>query len=426
MAPTGRGPFNCNHTIVKTRATLRLAIWIGIVGISPQIVMGLYALGGPAFQATFHLPYDLMGLLGPASVFGYGIAALVGGALLDRVRVAPLARVVLLLAMGACVVGGVTPWWILLAVTMVVFGESSGILNILPMVFFSDLYPEDRTRTMARWQLVVSIASVIMPLIIGVLLGAAASHFGEQHGWRVILLGCAPVFIILLALMPRQHLGRRTGVEPFRLKQVIPLVRSPMFVSILILGVLHTAADNSAYFWIILMVKQRFHVSPEMTGVLASAPGVAYVSGRFLRSTLRWPLRPLPNIALGSLVGAAILLAAVRAPTFPTVVVLYGAAALFISLNWPSTLGFAGDRFPTQTGTVLGAVNAVSGPGTALVSIAMGIVSRHSHSVAAGMLIPPAMFFALSVFAWITHLRSRRLREPTAVVPTSEEGGGDL
>jgi len=42
------------------------------------------------------------------------------------------------------------------------------------------------------------------------------------------------------------------------------------------------------------------------------------------------------------------------------------------------------------------------------------------------MLIPPAMFFALSVFAWITHLRSRRLREPTAVVPTSEEGGGDL
>lgn len=396
---------------MKTHSTLRLTLWLGIVGVSPQIVMSLYALGGPAFQSTFHMPYNLMGLLGPASVFGYGIAALVAGALLDRVRVAPLARVVLLLAMAACVVGGIAPWWILLAITMVIFGEATGVFNILPMVFFSDLYPEDRTRTMARWQLVVSTASVVMPLIMGVLLGAATGHFGEREGWRIILFGCAPVFLILLVLAPRQHLGRRTGVEPFRLSQVMPLVRKPMFLTVLILGVLHTAADNSAYFWIILMVKQRFNAGPEMTGMLASAPGIAYVLGRFLRSTLRWPLGPLPNIALGSLVGALIWLAAVRAPSFPVVVVLYGVGALFISLNWPSTLGFAGDRFPTQTGTVLGAVNAVSGPGTAVVSIVMGYVAKAS-TVATGMLIPPAMFVVLSIFAWISHLRARRAERP--------------
>ena len=158
---------------------------------------------------------------------------------------------------------------------------------------------------------------------------------------------------------------------------------------------------------LILMAKERFHAGPEMTRYLVAAHGTAYVVGRLLRGTLRWPLGPLPNIALGSLIGAGILLFAVRAPVFPAVVVLYGMAGLCTSLNWPSTLGYAGERFPAQTGTVLGAVNAVSGPGTLAVSLVMGYVSERA-GVATGMLIPPAMFFALSLFAVAAHLRSKR------------------
>jgi len=385
-------------------------IWVGAIGLSPQVVTTMSALAGPAFVKTFALSYDRMGLLGPASVFGYGIAALVAGALLDRVAVAPLARVTLLLAAATCVAGGLAPAWGLLAVAMLFFGEASGVLNLVPMVFFTDLYPEDRTRTMARWQFFVSASSVLMPLIMGVLLAGAAARFGEERGWRVLLLACAPVFLALLALLPPRALGRRLGIEPLSLNRVIALARSPTFLSILILGVLHTAADNSAYFWIILMAKERFNVGAEMTGILAAAQGVAYVSGRFLRGTVRWPLRPLPNIALGSLVGAVILLGAVRSPTLAATVVMYGAAGFFLSLNWPSTLGYAGERFPAQTGTVLGAVNAVSGPGTLIVSAAMGLVSRYAGGAATGMLIPPGLFFALSIFAWITHLRGRRVK----------------
>jgi MFS family permease len=388
------------------RARGALSAWIAVIGLSPQLVTHTYALAGPAFVTTFAIGYDRMGVLSPASVLGYGVAAFIAGVLLDRIAVAPLARWTLFIAAAACIAGGLSPWWGLLAVTMLLFGGTSGVLNVLPMVHFSDVYPEDRTRTMARWQFLVSLASVIMPLAMGALLGAAASRFGEDRGWRVLLLACAPVFLLLLATAPVRSLGKRAA-EPLRLRNVMKLARSPMFATILVLGVLHTAADNTAYFWIILMARDRFHAAPAMTGILASAHGLSYVCGRLLRGTLRWPLGPLTQIATGSLIGSIILLAAVRAPSFPALVVMYAGAGLFMSLNWPSTLGFAGERFPTQTGTVLGAVNGISGPGTLLLSAIVGKVS-HDLGVATGMLIPPAMFFALSVFAWISYLRSRR------------------
>lgn len=385
-----------------------VAVWIAAVGIAPVVVSSVYALAGPAIRTTFHLSYDRWGLLAGASMLGYGLTALAGGVLLDLIAVAPLARATLLFAAAACVAGGIAPAWGALAATMVVFGAAAGVLAVLPLVFFSDLYPRDRARTMARWQLAISFAAVLLPLAVGVLLAATGRRFGVGGGWRALLFGCAPLFLILLALAPGRSLGRRPVVESLTLERLAEVARRPMFAALLIIGMLHTAADNSTYVWIVMLVKQRFHAGPDMTGVLAASYGLAYTVGRLVRSTLPWPWRPLPTIAGGSLVGAVILGFALRADTLAAVIGLYAAAGIFFSLNWPSTLGYASERFPARTGTVLGAVNAVTGPGTVVVSLVVGVVSQHGGGVSTGMLILPALFLSLSVFAAAAHRRSRR------------------
>jgi len=373
-----------------------------------MLIPTVYAVGGPAILATFDLTYDRMGLLLGAGMLGYGGGALIAGLLLDVVAIAPLARATMAVAAGACVAGGLAPAWGVLGVTMVLFGAAAGVLTVLPLVFFTDLYPADRTRVMARWQMFISLAQVTFPLLIGFLLAAAAHGFGPDRGWRVLLLTGAPLFLVMLALVPGRSLGRRASIEPLRMRDLVAVLRRPLLLSILTIAMLHTAADNSTYLWIILMIKERFHVGPQVLGVPGAAYSLAYVSGRLLRGTVRWPFGPLPTIAVGSLVGAAILAGAVRAPTLAAVIALYAGAGLFFSLNWPSTLGFAGERFPDRTGTVLGAANAVTGPATMAVSALIGVVSRFSGSVELGMLLPVGLFFVLGIFAAVTHLRAQR------------------
>jgi len=290
---------------------------------------------------------------------------------------------------------------------MVILGAASGALSLLLLVFFSDFHPGDRTRVIARLQIPGSLASVIFPLLAGLLLARAAHHFGEDWGWRVVLLGCVPVFLVLLALMPAGSLGRRGSVDSLRLRDLVEVSRRPMFLSLLIIGLLHTSADNATFLWLIMMVKQRFGASPAALGVLAAAYALAYTCGRLVRGTVRWPVAPLPTIAGGSVVGATILIATVRAPTLAATIALYAVAGLFLSLNYPSILGYAGERFPDRAGTVLGAISSVSAPGTAVASVVVGLVSRFAGSITVGILVPIGVFFALAVFTAAVHLRRR-------------------
>jgi len=394
---------------VEPRARRLLATWIGAAGCAPSVVIAVYTLAGPAILATFDLTYDRMGLLMSAGMVGYGVSALVGGVLLDLIAVRTLARGALVLAAAACVGGSLAPVWGLLGAATVILGAAGGLLTVLPIVLFADLYPEDRTRTMTRWQLVLSLATVALPLVLGVLLAKAAGRFGDDRGWRVLIMGCAPLFVGLLLLVPGSALGRRAAGASPRLGDLAEVARRPMVLSVIVIGALHVAADTAAYSWIVLMAKERFGSGPGTAGVLIAGYALAYALGRLVRGAVRWPWRPLPTVAVGSLVGSVVLVLAVRAPSLPAVIGTYAAAGVFLSLNWPSLLGYAGERFADRAGTVIGAINAATAPSTVLVSVLVGVVSRLAGAVSVGMLVPAALFLTLSLVAAAADLRSRRL-----------------
>jgi NNP family nitrate/nitrite transporter-like MFS transporter len=261
---------------------------------------------------------------------------------------------------------------------------------------------------MARWQFAISAGAVVIPAGMGFLLAAATVHWGAAQGWRAILACVAPLFLLLMLTVPGRRLTRTAQVAVTRLRHLIAALGSPGLAMVLALAMLHVAGDNSAYFWIVLMVKQRFGAGAAASGLLITGYGASYAAARALRGAVRWPWAPLPTIAVGSGVGAALLILATRAPTLAAVICLYIAAGLMFSLNWPSLLGYAGDRFPRQLGVVLGTLGAVTGAATLVVSSAAGVVSRLTGKVSLGMLVPVGCFAALSVLAVVAwHALSR-------------------
>lgn len=375
------------------------ALWIGAAGIAPGFVTTLFVLAGPHLRGTFHLTYDRMGLLLSVAMVGQGAASLVGGILLDAVAVAWVARAALLTATAACLLAASAANWLALAGAALLFGCSGGVLGIIPMVLFTEMYPADRTRTMTRWQFAVSVAAIAAPMGMGFLLEATTLRWGAAHGWRAILAGLAPIFLVLLATAPARRLNRAAPLTAARLGHVAAALASPGLAVALVLAMLHAAGDNTAYFWIVLMVKQRFRADAAAAGLLITGYSAAYAAGRALRGVVRWPWAPLPTIAAGSGAGAALLVLATRAPTFGAALALYVAAGLLFSLNWPSLLGYAGDRFPQQLGVVLGTLWGVTGIATLIVSSATGVVSRVTGNVSVGMLVPSACFLGLSALA---------------------------
>ncbi len=378
--------------------------------MAPTVVPTIFTLAAPAILGTFGLTYDRMGVLVSAGMLGNGAAALVAGVLLDVFAVSPLARITLLIAGAACVAAGLAPAWGILGAAMFVCGAAIGVLTVLTLVLLSDLYPADRSRVMARWQMVAAMAGVAAPPIVGLLLQSASERYAPQWGWRVLMMACAPAFIGLLALAPHRLLGKRPGVASPRLSEFLDALRRPIFLSVLVIGMLHSGADSSAYMWIILLVKERFGVGAQTLGLLGGVYSLAYVLGRLARATMRWPLADLATIAVGAPVGAVILVCAIHATTLLGLILAYAGAGLCFCLTWPSILGYVSDHFPERAGTVLGAVSAVGGPGAVVVSGLTGVVSRYLGGIVVGMLVPAGAFFSLGIIAALAHLRSRHAR----------------
>lgn len=327
-------------------------------------------------------------------------ASVVVGVVIDRAGFRVPAIAGPLLAGAAMATMAVATNYLELLPAMILLGLGGGALNASSNTLTADIHPEPGAKNAALNRLGVffGIGALSMPLLTGALLSSLGS---------ASLLGIAAFACLLVSLAgalprypaPKKRGDARTGVGD--------LLRQPL---IWMFGIL-----------LLFQSGNEMLLAGYLSTYLATALGLSLSAASFalagywaaiLAARLLWS-RLLLRVEGGRLVvasaAAATVLSAVLAAAPTPAVALLAVPVLGFSLAgiFPTTLGLAGARYPTRSGSVFGLLFAMALVGGMSLPWVAGQLGELS-GVRAAMAVAPAGFLVIAGLAAAAARRARQ------------------
>ena len=324
-----------------------------------------FALRGDAVGAwttQFHLTNEQVGLVNGTAFWGFTLAMMFGGPLVDSIGIS---RILGLAFVGhlAGILLSIFAWnYTSLYLGTLLFGIANGSVEAACNPLIATLYPKDQTTKLNNFH-------VWFPggLVIGGLLAFCFGKFGL--GWKaqfaMMLLPLAVYgFLFLGQKFPqteRVQRGESTG-------SMFKACLSPGFLLMVGCMFLTASTELGAGQWIPNILS---HAGVSGILVLVWITGLMAV-GRMFAGAFVHKLSPIGMLVLSAILSTLGL----YAMSHTSGIMLFGAATIFafgVCFFWPTMLGFVSENFP-QTGALGLAI--MGGCGMLSVSIVLPIIGR--------------------------------------------------
>ncbi len=230
------------------------------------------------------------------------------------------------------------------------YGLGGGLLNTTTNVLIAELQAEGRAAALNLLGFSFSLGALAAPLLM-----SSVARLSPAAVIR-ILAGLTIAILIPVSFVrfpPPQRAGARLG-------ELLSALRQPLVWVFGMMLLFESGSENCMFVWSAKVLKDLFHIVASRANLALVALTAALGIGRLVAAAAgkRLDGRMLLVIC-AALEGFGAILAAIGA-TAPAMIAGLIVIGFGMSAIYPTALGVAGDIFPQDAGTVLGAVMAVS------------------------------------------------------------------
>jgi fucose permease len=328
------------------------------------------------------------GHLGSFPLAGILLATIVVGPFLDLWGARRILLLALALIAAPIAVMPLLHQYAALATAAFLYGLGGGLLNTATNAMVADLTISNKERALNLLGAFFSLGAIAAPLLMAMTGGVLSTAAVLWLLASLIALLLIPV--ALLRFPPPSQAGTR-------MRDLLGVLRHPAVWIFGILLFFESGNENTMFVWAGKMAVDALHVTLRQANFGLVGLSAALGAGRLAAAGWVRFVGSRNGVLLSCAVllcGTAVCALAGGMPAYLTGLLLIGAgmAAIF-----PTTLAMASTRFPTQTGTVFGAIMAVALVGGTLGPTLSGHLAAHAPR--AVLWIPAISAVAVAVFA---------------------------
>ncbi len=316
-----------------------------------MFVFGVVLLLMGSLLPSLEVNYVQAGSLGSFPLAGILAATILVGPVLDTVGAKPVLAAALAMVAGAV---GLIPslhTYAALAVAALVYGFGGGVLNTATNALVADLSASGRGAALNMLGFSFSLGALASPL----LMSTVGGRFGAASVLHILAIGTG--LILVPVLLSRFPAPTYAGT---RLAELLRVLSHPLVWLFGALLFFESASENSMFVWTGKIVAGVFHSAPERANWALAGLTAAIGAGRLGAALLLSVLGSRRTMLLSTAITVTGAMLAFNSREFSVAVLGVSVIGLGLASIYPTALGVAGDRFPRQTGTVFGAIMAVS------------------------------------------------------------------
>lgn len=372
-----------------------------------MLVFGIVLLLMGALLPTLEVDVATAGSLGAFPLVGILVATVVIGPILDKASAKLSLAISLILIIAALAVLPSLHGFEALATAAFIYGLGAGVLNATTNTLIATLNDSGRGSALNLLGLFFSLGALATPLLMALSRGRVA-----PASVLYLLAGvCGVVLVLVLSQRFPPPLQRSTP-----LRSLLRVLRHRAVWLFAALLFFESLEENCMFVWAGKVTDEVLklpisHAEIPLLGLTAGM-GVGRLAASRVLGRAKSRTVILGAAALVAL-GAVVVLLCGR--SYPWLVAGFSLVGLGLSAIYPTALGLAGDRFPKETGTVFGAIIAISLVGGTLGPLAGGVAAAmHPRAVMVIPLLAVGAIALLSIFA--TRVQ--------AAAPEAAAGGG--
>lgn len=314
-------------------------------------VFGVVLLLMGSLLPSLAVNYVQAGSLGSFPLAGILAATILVGPLLDTVGAKPVLAAALAMVAGAVGLMPSLHTYAALAVAALVYGFGGGVLNTASNALVADLSASGRGAALNLLGFSFSLGALAAPLLMSTLSG----RFGAASVLHILAIGTGLILVPVLAF--RFPAPTYAGT---RLADLLRVLNHPMVWLFGALLFFESGNENSMFVWAGKIVDGMFHSGPGRANWALVGLSAAIGAGRLGAAFLLRVLGSRRTMVLSAAVAVTGAMVVYNSRGFTVAVLGMVIIGLGLASIYPTALGLAGDCFPRQTGTVFGAIMAVS------------------------------------------------------------------
>lgn len=315
---------------------------------------------------THSIPNEQMGRLSAMSCTAWVISMLVMGPATDRFGAKPFAILGNLCIAAGLIGCSLAPSYWPLAGAIILLAIGGGMLDMVASAVVSAAYQVGRSKALNRLHAFFCIGSAFS-LAVGILW--LLCHWN----WRYAYMALAPIPLLTAigffwASTPRlTHEEQRTPVGSMLSHGIFWIAVLAMFMS--------GGSEMGIAVWLPAHVERSLGTAPWL-GAVGLFGLMTFMSiGRLTGGWLAGRFAAEKILTTAAITTTALLLLGGLAPAGWVALISCMLVGLTTSVMWPTTMGLAGDRFPSGGATFIGLLGAVGNSSGIVIPWAMGIVA---------------------------------------------------
>jgi len=316
-----------------------------------MFVFGVVLLLMGSLLPSLEVNYVQAGSLGSFPLAGILAATILVGPVLDTVGAKPVLAAALVMVAGAVGLMPALHTYAALAVAALVYGFGGGILNTATSALVADLSASGRGAALNLLGFSFSLGALAAPL----LMSTVGGSLGTASVLHILAVGTA--LILIPVLIFRFPAATYAGT---RLRELLRVLNHPLVWLFGALLFFESGSENSMFVWAGKIVAGVFHSTPQRANLALVGLSAAIGAGRLGAAFLLRVLGNRRTMLLSTAITVTGAMVAYNSREFSVALLGMGMIGLGLASIYPTALGVAGDRFPRQTGTVFGAIMAVS------------------------------------------------------------------
>lgn len=397
---------------IVARINITSYISLALLGVYLSVYQSIIS----SIAKQFEIGNAMLGVIISLHFIGSIAAPIAFGEISDRIGKKP----VILVAFGLVVAGIASIYLfenlIVISAGIFLIGCGFAVIEASLSGVLAEANPEHTAKVMNYSQMYFSIGAVAGPLLSLL----AGYWFG---GWKSTFLFMMIAFTAVAAYLTRLRIGENqtepgagtnsvTGSgpasDPGAGLIIMKLVRQRTFIYLCIAIFAYVGIEEGVAFWFGSYFEHASG-STSLSAITLSGYWGSMVVGRYLAGKFHDRDR---LFLLGGLLFSFVFvtLALLFQGGLPTAV-CFILTGLGFSAVWPMIMTVTAERFPTYTGTAMGAMLTFGAGGGTVVPLAMGAVSKYTGIAAAFYMVPVIILLVVSVLIPIVRQRKTRLKQ---------------
>ncbi len=315
-----------------------------------MFVFGVVLLLMGSLLPSLHVRGVRAGSLGSIPLAGILVATIFIGPVFDKVGARHALVIALAMVAGSLAAVPSLSGYPSLAIAALVYGLGGGVLNTATNALVATLSESRRSAALNLLGFSFSLGALTSPLLMLFTKG----RFSPASALHLLSAACVAVLILVLAQKFPAPAQARTP-----LGSLLGVLKHPLVWVFGALLFFETGNENCVFVWAGKITQAAAHTSAQRAELALVTVSVALGAGRLAAALIVDRLGSRNTLLFSASIVMAGSVEVFAHPTFLGAITGFALVGLGLSAIYPTTLGWAGDSFPLETGTVFGAIMTV-------------------------------------------------------------------